>query len=135
MRRSQAKIYMTRDSDNMKVTAQNVSPEFGPKAQVPQMFNFECLGAYSTLPTIDVNLKHQGAPVLLRLTVPIGLNKFLTPLPAPLTQAAFGAKWGALNNPTMEASETIDYEVDFTRESLAAALSAYKLPETAGAPL
>jgi len=127
-----AKIYMTRDADGLKCTAQGAEPTLGPKAQVPQMFNFECLGAYGTLPTIDINANFNGAAVLFRLTVPVGINKYLTQLPAALTQAAFGQKWGALNGPGLEASETIDYEVDFTRESLVAALTAYKLPESPG---
>jgi AP-2 complex subunit alpha len=121
------RLYSPEDEAGLILNAQELPPTLQPKAQVPQMLSLECRSAFETMPLLDLTFSFQGNPIIMRLTIPISLNKFMAPLPTPLDQAAFGAKWAQIGaNPACEVVVNCSPDGAFTRDTLVAALAAMK---------
>lgn len=119
-------LFSPSEEPGLKLSAQEMPPTLQPGAQVPQVLTLECLESFKEMPVLDVSLKYQGKAIVLRLVVPITVNKFLAPLPTPMDQAQFGAKWQQIGGPPREVTISSTPEDAFDNESLSAALEGAK---------
>lgn len=108
----------------VQLHADEVATKFEPGAQETQLLQVNCVQPFTFVPKFEVKITFNGRRITVTMKLPMMVNKFLAPLPTPLTPEGFFDKWKQF-----AANET---ETSFTAKTASAAmgsaLTSFKLP-------
>lgn len=102
-----ARAYMAESPSALRIQQKPMDPTVPPGVQLQLHLQVECVSPFAEPPLMDVSLTYQTRSVLLTLKLPIFVNKFLTPLPTPLSSDEFFAKWNQLGGPPREVRHIV----------------------------
>jgi len=66
-----------------------------------QMYNIECIGNFTTVPSLHIEYESQGMPMVLDLQLPVVLTKFVEPV--ALSNDDFFIRWRQIGGPPKES--------------------------------
>ena len=112
----------------LKVHPAPLPDTIGAGEQIQQQISIECLQAFIKPPSLIVKLSYQGRPVTLNLTLPATINKFVGPLPNPLSKDTFFAKWSQLSGEGLEQRQIIKAKKPITATSTSETMLALGIP-------